>query len=397
MARKNAEVWRRSNIDQTKMTIKKELDQVLLAHGEEGRLYYIVEQMQQLEKAEESQDMLRRFILVMSALVHHYRFGGLGKRQIHDLASQGQAILRVVGIKPGHTQVSFLYSELHSVLSDIHHSNSEFLQALWERQLAAQMAIMPPEHTARQNLGMGTCALRLGNASLAVHFLQSALAGSEDGGIVDRIRIQLVKAMRLTGKLEETEQLIRESEKFIVDESCKLELQWQQVSLRASTTKDLSDMMSMTRKGKSHFSSSYIMELYLWAACHPKTQWLDRMPSMERLPGPAKIDPQHHAQLQSIIQSIAEAYDSQVPFAKRLIDVKKILPKISTLHYVDHELLVWNALARWLYRSRHYELAAIAFYEYKSLSQKLSEGRSGDVLNLAEDLFRVDWLQKSAS
>ncbi len=149
MTRKGREGWKKTAIDETKKAIKIELDQILQQSGEAERLNYILEQIQFLESAEDSDQLLRRFVFIVSALVHHDRYGGLGKRQIQDLSNLGQAILRVAGVKPGHTQVSFLYSELHTIISDIHHSNSEILQALWERQLAAQMAIMPPEHTAR--------------------------------------------------------------------------------------------------------------------------------------------------------------------------------------------------------------------------------------------------------
>ncbi|WP_141735063.1 hypothetical protein [Oligoflexus tunisiensis] len=394
MAQNVFEIWRRPNIEREKIGIKKELDQVLLSHREEGRLLYIIEQINQLSETRDAEKMLRRFILVMSALVHHYRFGGLGKRQINDLAMQGQEILRVVGVKPGHNQVAFLYSELHSILSDIHHSNHEFAQALWERQLSAKIAIMPAEHMARQNLGMGTCSLRLGNAALAIHALKNGLSQTEDPHTRDRIRVQLVKAMRLAGRLEETRELIQESENIIRDESCKLELQWQRVTLHASASQDLSEMIAITRKGMSHDASSYLMELYLWAAGQPKMKWLDRIPALDRSSGLVNINAQHHGQLQSITQSIAEAYDSTVPFIKRISEIKKVMPRIRDMPFVDHELLSWIAMARWLYRNRSYELAATVFMEYKSLSLKLSEGASGDILGLADDLLAINWTEK---
>ncbi len=395
MTRKGREGWKKTAIDETKKAIKVELDQILQQSGEAERLNYILEQIQFLESAEDSDALLRRFIFIVSALVHHDRYGGLGKRQIQDLSNLGQAILRVAGVKPGHTQVSFLYSELHTIISDIHHSNSEILQALWERQLAAQMAIMPPEHTARQNLGMGIYALRLGNASLALHFLDRALADCDDPKVTDTIRVWIVKSHRISGQLEAGIEKAKAIESEIMDPSCRQELTWEQCCLESSLSGDLTEMMSLLRKQKSDYSSSYKLELYLWAAGHKKTQWLERLPKISRLVGSRVMESPKNAQLFAITQSLEEAYDSDIPFAKRLADIKKILPKISGLYYIDQEILVWNALARWLYRSRHYQLAAIAFYEYKSISLKLSEGRDADVLRLASDLLEVNWLQKS--
>ncbi len=395
MTRKGREAWKKIAIDETKKAIKVELDAILKQSGEAERLNYILEQIQHLEAAEDSDQLLRRFIFIVSALVHHDRHGGLGKRQIQDLSNLGQAILRVAGIKPGHSQVSFLYSELHTIMSDIHHSNSEILQALWERQLAAQMAVMPPEHMARQNLGMGIYALRLGNTALALHFMDRALSNCEDGKTGDTIRVWMVKSLRISGQLEAADRKAQDVDADITNDNCRQELDWEKCCLQSSSTGDLNEMMSLLRKHKASYSSSYKLELYLWAAGHKKTQWLERLPKISSLVGSRVIESQKNAQLFAVTHSLEEAYDSEIPFAKRLIDIKKILPKISELYYIDQEILVWNALARWLYRSRHYQLAAIAFYEYKSLCLKLSEGRDADVLRLASDLLEVDWLQKS--
>jgi hypothetical protein len=387
MAGRSREGWKKALIDETKKEIKIELDQVLRESGEAERLNYILEQIQLLDLAKDSVSMLRRFILIMSALVHHERFGGLGKKQIHDLANLGEAILRVAGVKPGHSPISFLFSEMHSVMSDIHLGNGEFLPSLWERLLSAHMSAMPAEHMARQNLGIGINALRLGNTSLAIEFFQKGLRETEEPKTLDRLRLYLIKSTRLSGAIAEANQLVQQYAPLLTDPACVHELHWEKTCIEASQTLDLSGLFQLTKEGSSHYTNTYPLELFFWAYAHPKTTWSRKVDKLSKLIH--GLDVQRNSGFHALAQCLEQAYDTDIPFAKRLSDIKRVITKIEVLRNIDQRLLVWLALARWLHRSNHRQIAAIVLYEYMSLSQKLSFGRHLDVLGMAEDLVRV--------
>lgn len=366
-------------IDDTKKEIKIELDQVLRESGETERLNYILEQIQILDVAKDSISMLRRFILIMSALVHHERVGGLGKKQINDLSILGEAILRVAGVKPGHSPISFLFSEMHSVMSDIHLGNGEFLPSLWERLLSAHLSAMPAEHMARQNLGIGINALRLGNTALANDFFERGLRETEETKTLDRLRLYLIKSNRLSGDLVKAGQLVQQYGEQFTDAACIHELHWEKTCLEASQTLDLAGLFQLSKEGGSHFTNTYPLEFFFWAYAHPKTSWAKGLGKLVA----------GNSGFHALAQSLEQAYDTEIPFAKRLSDIKRVITKIEVLRNIDQRLLVWLALARWLHRSNHRQIAAIVLYEYMSLCQKLSFGKKLDVLGLAEDLVKV--------
>ncbi len=389
------ESWRRPAIDEMKRNVKAELDQVLAASNESSRLNYILEQIQGLEEATESAALLRRFILVMSALVHHERYGGLGKKQIQDLGTLGQAILRVVGVKTGHNPTSFLHAEMHAIMSDIHYSNGEFLPSLWERQLGAHASVMTPEHLSRQNYGMGLSALRLGNVTSAVLFFEKALTEGEDQGHHDRIRMHLLKAKRLSGDLEQARAMAVRCAAEIENEACLNELKWEKALIDLRESQDLGELFSLSKRGQPLHTSSYLLELFLWTTGHAKTKWGEKIAKVSTLGSQRSLDFHRYTHLFAVAQNLEQAYDAEIPFAKRLLDIKKILPRIQLLRQVDQELLSWLSLARWLYRSHHYPMASMIFHEYQGLCLKLSGGQSRDVLSMAQDLEGVDWAAKA--
>ncbi|HYX38532.1 MAG TPA: hypothetical protein VE954_35975 [Oligoflexus sp.] len=387
MAGKSRESWKKALIDETKKEIKIELDQVLRESGETERLNYILEQIQLLDLSKDSVSMLRRFIFIMSALVHHERFGGLGKKQIHDLSNLGEAILRVAGVKPGHSPISFLFSEMHSIMSDIHLGNGEFLPSLWERLLSAHLSAMPAEHMARQNLGIGINALRLGNTALAIEFFQKGLRETEESKTLDRLRLYLIKSTRLSGDIIKADQLVQQYAPQLTDPACVHELHWEKTCISASQSLDLGELFKLSMEGGTHYTNTYPLELFFWAYAHPKTSWSKRLEKLSKLTH--GLDVQRNSGFHALAQSLEQAYDTDIPFAKRLSDIKRVITKIEVLRNIDQRLLVWLALARWLHRSNHRQIAAIVLYEYMSLSQKLSFGKHLDVLRLAEDLVHV--------
>ena len=386
-------IWNRPSIDECKKAVKEELDHILQSEGKAERLRFILENIYQDEDLSDSGALQRRFVLIISALVHHVRYEGLSKKQIPDLTQLAQTILRVSGVKMGRSALSYLYTELHSITSDIHFSQGEFLWSLWERLMAAQASVIPEEHALHQNLGLGICALRLGNTDLAIHFFRSVLAGASNPLMLDRTRTHLIKAYRLKGNFDQTMELIQQLKPHMLDAECLRELSWETACLNFRKSFDLTELSAMTSRGNSHFTSSYFLEMYLWAACHPQMHWLKELPSLASMIKRKRLDFSGYPFLQSMVQIIEQAYDKDVPLYVKMSEIKKSLPRIGLMPNVEHELLVWLALCRWLYRCRYYPMAGLFFSEYQNLSRKLSDGQTKDVLGLTADLNEINWQQ----
>jgi len=388
------EIWRRKNIDEMKQAVKRQLDEIQSEHGSDAKLQYLLQEIPRLEQAHDANTLLRRFILVISCLYHHQKFGGLGKKQVNDLSDLAEAILLVSGVKPGSSQLSFLYAELHFVLSDLHLSNGEFLPALWEQQLGSQMAILSPDMKARRQLGMGVHSMRLGNPEIALVFFQNAINGTDDPEVQNKVHIHQVRALRLSGNIDEAYSYARQYWEASPDPAYGNEFRWEIACCEVSRQQDLNPLVKLCKRGSEFYTSSYVLELFLWLRCHQKTHWLEKLPKLTSLSQYQTINFRNYPHLYLITQQLEAAYDTAIPFANRLSSMKKILGKISLLRNIDKELLCWLAITRWLYRNRYAEIAGIIFHEYTSLSQKLSQGRSRDILGLAQDLVEVDWKNK---
>src|SRR5262249_668083 len=95
--------------------------------------------------------------------------------------------------------------------------------------------------------------------------------------------------------------------------------------------------------------------------------------------------------------ALGDCYDTRIPMAVRLTALGEILAKCDQIFTLERELLVWTASARWLVRNHSFDMAALAVSEYQSLSPRISDGKSLDVLNLIPDLIGADWLRSRAN
>jgi hypothetical protein len=388
------DIWRKASIDQVKRACKLELDAVQQEQGATKKLEYILASIEHLAKSDEDDAMLKRFVLIISALLHHLNFGGLRNKQINELSDLAEAILKVAGIKPIKSQVSFLYGELHYVLGEIHLSNGEFMQGIWEHQLGSHLSTMTEQLNYTRQLAMGIYALRLGNSQLGQHFLNRAEQQEESLIIRDKARVHLVRSRRLSGDINGSIELCKQYISQACDHSFRIEFEWEQICAGISKGDNPSSLISLCKRGRPHYQTSYLLECFLWLRSLPQTTYFGRIPKLTSLAQYKEIRFRDYPVLHGICQQIENAYDTSIPFSTRLTTMKKILAKIPSIRNIDKELLVWVSLSRWLYRNRYMDIAAITFQEYISLSQRLSSGRSQDVLGIAKDLCDIDWTTK---
>lgn len=396
MSQRSKEIWRRATIEETRASLRLEMSRVLAASDADGLLNYILKQIQSLQDTSEKGHLLPCFLLILEALHHQHVYGGLGKKQIQDLSSLAESILRVAAVRPRHTPTSFLHTELHGALSRLHSCQGEHWQALWELEIGNYAADLPRAVEAQQQLAMGLNALRLGQSEASGLFLQRALAAAEEPALRDEIQLQILRSKRLACQFDEAQQSASTLLQAIDASPTANAALWEKICIEASQSQDLGPMVNLTKKGQPLHQASYRIEFFLWAGCHPKTVWLQKSVKVSSSGTLKKLQQEGSMALYQIAQSLEIAYDSQIPFPRRLEEVKKVFSRIKLLNQVEHELLVWLFLARWLYRCHHYSMAKLCFGEYASLCNKLSEGRSRDVLGLAADLLEIDWLEKAA-
>src|SRR5690606_8947015 len=142
------------------------------------RLHRAMQRAAALETQPDARSQLTRFVLVMSTLVQHARYGGLTNTQVRRGAALASTILETLGIKPGTSQLSFLYGELHLVLSQIYRKDGAHWHAAWQQYEAMSKAKKSlPGGEAFQSLASANRAMRLGHARLALLHYERAESG----------------------------------------------------------------------------------------------------------------------------------------------------------------------------------------------------------------------------
>jgi tetratricopeptide (TPR) repeat protein len=389
--------WRKATVDDQKKKIAASLKELTADLTLRDRLRYILNEIQILENKADETAQIRRFIYIISALYHHQRYGGLSLKQMTDLENLAEALLKINRIKPKSSRLSFLYNDLHTVISEIYLKSGDIFESLLQRQLGIHLSQKTPYMQEYNTLSMAIYAMRMGQTTMAIDYYQQLVDKGESlaSFIKERSYIGLVRAYRLTHRFDEAQELSRQAlEIKDARPSLHLELQWEHECRMVSQSGNLLPLLSKVKKKRSHYAASYILEAFLYTRAMATTRYFKNLPKLTSLIQYKDLDIDKNAPLYLIARQIEAAYDTEIIFKKRLSDMKIVFRLIKSVRNIDKELLVWLALTRWFFRNRYMELASFAFAEYEALSSRLTSGQSQDVLLLAADLRTVPWSQK---
>lgn len=347
---------------------------------------------------ESPRGQLRRFIYIVSALVHHEKHGGLTTAQIKRAVEVARGILQINGVKPGSSRLSFLHGELHLVLSQIYRHEGQHWQAVWEQQMAIYDAKQNLPGGARfQALSLAHRSLRLGHARLALLYYEQANASEKlKDSAKESAHLGMAKALRLSGRIEQAKELIaRLRNDAKLSSNAMRELIWEQICLGAHSTQDLSDMLAGVRTGKMHYDGIFLLEASLWTRAVAQRQWMGRIIKVTTMGRKKDLNARRFGYFYQAVLQIERCYDQDVPLPIRIRELGEILASKDHFTTIDKELLMWVAAARFLARVSSFALASLTLSEYVALSLKLSQGETQDVLGIAADLIERPWFSSS--
>jgi hypothetical protein len=386
--------WQRGQIEREKAQIKAELDEIATARGEPEKLAVISRRIRTLEDDTSPAGQLRRFIYVMSALVHHERKGGLSEREIANLVKIGRAILHTQGVQEKVSRLAFLHGELHLAVSQIYRKEGKQWLAAWEQQLGFYSARSDPVGgKGFQALSMANRSLRLGNGPTALALFCQVEASEPAPAIFEKARMARIQALRLMGRLDESEALAQESLGLAsLSEPSRKELIWEAACRTVQRTGDLSEMASLVRPDASHREPGYLIEASILAKITPRREWLTSLPKARYLARKKDLRPQRFGVLFDCAAQLDDCYDFEVPLPVRLRGLGDVLAQTKELLSVGSELLVWAAAVRWLCRCHAHPMAMLVHDEYAALSLRLTGGATSDALGMLADLRADAWL-----
>ena len=379
-------VWRKDNIEKEKAGIKRILDELADPKNSRERLHLALKRIADLIENHSPTGQLRRFIYTMSVLSQHLRHGGLTPAQIRTLADLAGAILKSQGIEPGSSKLSYLYGDLHLILSQIYWKAGEQWAAAWEQHLANYLSA----HTVSaqkgiQSLGVGIRLLRLGHATLAVSVLEEAeRQGLSDPWII-RGRLELVKALRLCGELVRAKEISEYTLRAELRDEERTEFVWEGLCRDVQRTKDVEPIMVALLRGDVR-GGSYVLEAYLWSRVCSSRNWLSRFPTIRKWAGKRGLDVKPSDLFYRCAKTFEMCYDYETPYNVRLERLGRILSETQYLISFDKEILVWAAASRWLSRGRFRQTTLLVYGEYRARSLRLSDGRNPDAFGLLQDL-----------
>ena len=377
-----AGLWSRRQIDATKDRVRRRLAQ-FAAEGREGLHQHLMESLNN-----PGDDLLEHFVYLVSALTYQIRFRDLSKAQVRRIVDTGLGLLKLQGIKPGQSKLSFLYGEVHTALSQIARGEGRHLASAWHQQLAHQSTRGPMSGGASFQLFVaGNRALRLGHGDMALGLYQKASAAGAEANLQQRIQLQRLKCLRLQGRFEEFDSLHQQVE--FQEQRYHEEAGWEKLCRHLAMGGGWREFLQAVAKRGSHHQPIYILEAFLWvksSSTDKPTRDLVKVSSLAR-----KLSRKESGGVLNLAETLDQLYDDQVPFDRRLLRLGDFLDNINQLEAVEYELMAWLSAARWLSRHNSFPLAQIALCEYRSLGQRLTGGHHGDSLGLAGDLFAKPW------
>lgn len=375
--------WTEDEIVAEKSAIKKELDALSDPKDPEKRLNAALEGVSKLEHDTSPLGFLRRYVYIMSALVHHEAHGGLQPRDIERLVDLAYAILQIRKIVPRSTVLASLYGDLHLIRSQIYRRLGNAWRAAWEQETAMQLAgRFPSGGQAFQRLVMANRLMRLGHGHVAIGMYRAAEALDLAPKHRQRNRLELIVALWLNNQGKAARDLLHESIADPVFGAIKDNLDWQKLVFEFYDSGDLRPLIRETRKGERFFNAAFVIETCLLGLSAKSRTFLDRVPKLASLARNKDLQPRKQGAWFEAVSALQNCYDTSISMPLRMKQLGTMLEARWEFLGIDQELLFLGAALRWAIRARATHLIVLLWGEYSSLSLRLTGGATKDVLIL---------------
>lgn len=378
--------WTKNRLNAIKKDVKTTLDEVLAKGGHAERLDYALKKIRSLEGDDTADGQMERFVYCISALTHQERYGGLTPAHIPKIADIAQAILKVQGIQPTTSRVASVFGELHLVLSQLYRKEGRHWESGWEHHVSRFLSEsdLPGGH-AFQNLVMANRTLRLAQTEAALEYYKRAESGAEENqALGEQARISRIRALRISGRLEEAEDLSKQTAPLLENwsENGKQELAWEATCREVQQTGRLGPMMVTVKRDGSHWKGSYVLEGFFWVQALFDEKWISSYPRIRTLLRRRELNILSTGFVYEIARDVEIWQEKGIPLFVQLRQIGDILGQVGSLITIDLEMLVLASASKWLAQMKVREIADFVHGRYRNLSLCLSSGKNDDTLSL---------------
>lgn len=376
-------------IDRLKAEVRAEIINFRDAHGADACLQYFRSKIFELSRDDDAASEQRLVVLILNALSFDARHHAFPTHEIKKMTELIYGILQKNNIQAGSSRLAFLYSDLHMILSQIAFRDGKVWSSVWQENLAQRLSgglhlqAQPYHH-----LAMGNRLLRLGHSRSALESYRELIDLGASGHFLEIGLIGEIRALRFLGDFDGIQAANR---RFLEYEQASPELRremnWENCCVAMFENSDFSKLIAMTGKKGSHALPSFRLEALFWAYAAEQLRWIKSFNSVRSIYKQHDPVEGRDKSLLKIAMGLEYCYDAEIPFSLRLSRVEELLNEVSEVKKIDHQLLCWLGITRWLLRNRSASLAKLTLTEYISLSLKISEGRLKDSLGIAGDLI----------
>ncbi len=391
---KRGKFWTIDGLEAMKSSVREDLEARSKASPATERLELILDEMDLLGDASDSDTLLRRYVLSMAALAQHLRTGGLGRREIKRLCESIHNILRLQRIHPGSSRLAYLHGEFRTVLSQLQWLQGELWSAAWSQQLATMWA--KDTQTASEFVvmrAMGRRYLRLGYGSASLVYFQKALENAGNDAHMRAAYLSYANAARLCGQLAVAQDLLSKLQEKFADAADDIDVQWQWMCLKFAESQDCREMIRATKTGKPHHQSDYIAEARLYTyACQSQSK-IDDLMKMSTLTRNGTLSNSNTGPVFAGLTALETCYNFDIPTDVRLQALEDALASAHEILNLEKEMLLLAAAARWLSRAHLLDLGNLVIQRYRALAVTLTGSANTDPLGVIDDLLQRPWTQ----
>lgn len=381
--------WTQKAIEETKAEIKASLANL----DESTRMKRCLQQIGELRDQVAADQQMACFIYLMSALVLHERSGGLSEFQIKHLSTLGFKILHLQRIKPESSKLSYLYGELHLILSQIYRKAGRLIESFWQQYLSYLMSKKAPlGEKGLQSFAYGMRMLRLGHARPAIGYFIVAEKEAVPVDLKVRSRLIRVQALRFLRQFGEARALIEQSElEMELGARERLELEWEKALMAAQENFSIDRLLEMVQPEGSHHRGPYVLDVFYLQMCLPPKVRPKQLAKIRYLKTKKELELPANGTYYKLALALEKAQDDEVSVIRHLNNLEKSASSARTLVSVDKAINALGAICRWLEVNKAYPLALMYLREFAALNLKVSEGASRDMFGLMSDLFAQPW------
>lgn len=370
------ENWRKEFVDEVKKEVKADLENRFADKAPSKRLVYILKEINQAEPGRDTKNVIRHFVLCISALAHHSRHGGLKSSEIKSLGSLAYNILQRSKIRPVTSKLAYLYGEINLVMSQISRLRREHWKSAWEQQMAIYFS--GSSHINSDHYEALTLAIRMRRLGQIGESIKNYEMAYRSDKLSDYSYAQaglgLLKCYRFVGDQRKVEHLANELfGKFHKGERYYKEVEWEMACSELKFAHEIKPLLYLTRRAGSHFSSIYLLELTLWLLSLQESRYHRKIPDLEQLVRKKVIAAKENSLLLRSVEILVGAYNAKEALPARVRELDFIVENFYNYNTIEQQLLFAVGIYRFLIRHRMQKVSHLFYFQYNRAMMNFDE------------------------